>query len=117
MSTTTGVLAKDRDGNKYMTAAAQGCPTACGRNGYDSSPKSRLIGEISGTIGHTNIALVDRKAGEEFDNNITFEKNEDTPPTGGCSAWRVPPTRRGQPVAVEIEGSKRCFNPGATEQY
>ncbi|KAB5578458.1 hypothetical protein GE09DRAFT_1261585 [Coniochaeta sp. 2T2.1] len=118
MSTTTGVLVKDRDGNEYMTAAAQGFPTACGHNVYRP---------------------VKLKAGEEFDNNITFEKNEDTPSTaavplgvfltpaedhqspsrlrGADSLWLASSRDMGPIEGSYVTQSKRCVNPGATEQH
>ncbi|OIW30892.1 hypothetical protein CONLIGDRAFT_700504 [Coniochaeta ligniaria NRRL 30616] len=76
-STTTGVLVKDRDGKRFMTAAAQGFPAACGSNVYHPDPRSRVIGKLATRLDQTDIALVELKEQESF-LNVTF-KNADTP--------------------------------------
>ncbi|KAJ9637061.1 hypothetical protein H2204_004985 [Knufia peltigerae] len=78
LSSTTGVLVKDRMGTKFMTAAAHSFPSECGTSVWHSSPDTgRDIGELIQEVSHTDIALIRLKGNETF-SNVTFE-NEAMP--------------------------------------
>jgi hypothetical protein len=73
LSTTTGVLVRDRVGNKFMTVASHGFPAECGTEVIHPLPASgRNIGEVIMEVSHTDVALVKLRDGEIF-SNITFQ--------------------------------------------
>lgn len=72
ISSTAGVVLKDSLGKNYLTVAASGFPTECGRSVMHPSPSNgRDIGELTMEIGQTGIALVKLRDLEQF-TNTTF---------------------------------------------
>jgi hypothetical protein len=75
LSTTSGVLVRDRVGNEFMTAAAHGFPGECGTQVIHPLPVGgRSIGDIIMEVSHTDVALVKLAEAERF-SNVTFQNN------------------------------------------
>jgi hypothetical protein len=78
LSTTTGVLLKDKVGNEFVTVAAHGFPGECGTQVFHTFPGTgRRIGDLIMQVSHTDIALVKLQDAETF-SNVTFQ-NHRTP--------------------------------------
>ncbi|KAK2777182.1 hypothetical protein FQN52_003207 [Onygenales sp. PD_12] len=75
LSTTAGVLVRDKIGNEFMTAASHGFPDECERIiNHPLPPGGRNIGELIMEITHTDIALVKLRDTETF-SNVTFQND------------------------------------------
>lgn len=80
LSTTSGVLLKDRVGNEFMTVASHRFPAECGTQVFHALPSNgRKIGELIMEVSHTDIALVKLQDTETFSNN-TFQSDNSTIP-------------------------------------
>ncbi|KAK2802807.1 hypothetical protein FQN50_007213 [Emmonsiellopsis sp. PD_5] len=75
LSTTAGVLVRDKIGNEFMTAASHGFPDECEPTVNHPLPTSgRNIGDLAMEVPHTDIALVKLRDTETF-SNITFQND------------------------------------------
>ncbi|KAK4466220.1 hypothetical protein QBC42DRAFT_329279 [Cladorrhinum samala] len=92
LSTTSGVLLKDKLGNQFMTVASHGFPPECGTSVFHAQPgNGRRIGELIMEVAHTDVALVKLQDTETF-SNITFE-SDDVPITKHIQLTRFVPTK------------------------